>query len=80
MKRSNTISDLSAVVTGLILALNLPPTVPLWMVVVGAVVAIVVIKQLFGEWDKISSIRHWSKSVFIYILCKSHDQLGNTGY
>jgi len=39
---------LSAVVTGLILALNLPPTVPLWMVVVGAVVAIVVIKQLFG--------------------------------
>jgi len=48
MKRSNTISDLSAVVTGLLLALNLPPTAPLWMVVVGAVVAIVIIKQLFG--------------------------------
>lgn len=48
MKRSNTISDLSAVVTGLLLALNLPPTVPLWVVAIGAVVAIVVVKQLFG--------------------------------
>lgn len=48
MKRSNTISDLSAVVTGLLLAFNLPPTFPLWMVVVGAFFAIVIAKQLFG--------------------------------
>ncbi|NLP13878.1 MAG: RnfABCDGE type electron transport complex subunit D [Clostridium sp.] len=48
MKRNNTISDFSAVVTGLLLALNLPPTIPLWVAAVGSVIAIVIIKQLFG--------------------------------
>ncbi len=48
MKRSGTISDLSAVVTGLILAFNLPSTLPLWMAAVGSVIAIVVVKQMFG--------------------------------
>lgn len=48
LKRESTISDLSAVVTGLLLALNLPPTVPLWMAAIGGVVAIVIVKQLFG--------------------------------
>lgn len=48
MKRNNTISDLSAVVTGIILAFNLPATIPLWMAVVGSLVAIVVVKQMFG--------------------------------
>ncbi len=48
MKRDNTISDLSAAVTGVILALNLPVTIPLWMAVLGSFVAIVIVKQLFG--------------------------------
>lgn len=48
MKRDNTISDLSAVVTGIILALNLPVTLPLWMAAIGSFVAIVIVKQLFG--------------------------------
>ena len=48
MKRHNTIGDLSAVVTGLILAFNLPVSIPLWMAAIGAVVAIVVVKQFFG--------------------------------
>lgn len=48
MKRSNTIGDLSAVVTGLILAMNLPSTLPYWMAVIGSFVAIVIVKQLFG--------------------------------
>ncbi len=48
MKRENTIGDLSAVVTGLILAMNLPVTLPLWMAVIGSFVAIVIVKQLFG--------------------------------
>ena len=48
MKRNNTISDLSAVVTGIILAFNLPATLPLWMAVVGSIFAIVVVKQMFG--------------------------------
>lgn len=48
MKRSNTLGDLSAVVTGIILAFNLPSTLPLWMVVIGAFIAIVIVKQMFG--------------------------------
>ncbi len=48
MKRDNTIDDLSAVVTGLILSLNLPSTLPLWMGALGSVIAIVVVKQFFG--------------------------------
>lgn len=48
MKRENTVSDLSAVVTGVILAMNLPVTLPYWMAVIGAFVAIAIVKQLFG--------------------------------
>ena len=47
-KKPSTIKDMSAVVTGLLLALNLPPHFPLWMAVTGAVFAIVVVKMLFG--------------------------------
>ena len=48
MHKPITIKDFSAVVTGLLLALYLPPTAPLWMGVLGSVVAILVVKQLFG--------------------------------
>jgi electron transport complex protein RnfD len=48
MKRESTLGDLSAVVTGLLLALNLPAGLPLWMAVVGSVFAIGVCKQVFG--------------------------------
>lgn len=48
MKKKITISDLSAVVTGLLLALNLPPKAPLWIGVLGGVFAILVVKMLFG--------------------------------
>jgi electron transport complex protein RnfD len=48
MKRPITIGDYSAVVTGLLLALNLPVSVPLWIPVIGSVFAILVVKQLFG--------------------------------
>ena len=47
-KKENTVGDLSAVVTGVILALNLPVDIPLWQAALGSVVAIVVVKQLFG--------------------------------
>lgn len=47
-KRPPTTSDLSAVVTGMILAFNLPPTLPFWMAIIGCFVAIVIVKQLFG--------------------------------
>lgn len=47
-KRKVTIGDLSAVVTGLLIAFNLPPSVPLWMPVVGGFFAIIIAKQFFG--------------------------------
>lgn len=47
-KRTQTIGDLSAVITGLLLAFNLPVTIPLWMVIIGSLVAIVIVKQFFG--------------------------------
>ena len=48
MKRKNTVRDLSAAVTGLLLALNLPVYLPFWMAILGCLFAIVVVKQLFG--------------------------------
>lgn len=48
MKRHNTLGDLSAVVTGLILAFNLPVNIPLWIAAIGSIVAIIVVKQFFG--------------------------------
>lgn len=48
IKKEPSLRDLSAIVTGLLLALNLPPTLPLWMVAVGSAIAIIVVKQMFG--------------------------------
>ena len=48
MKRPVSVGDLSAVVTGLILALNLPPAIPLWIAAISSLVAIVVVKEMFG--------------------------------
>ena len=51
-KREVTIKDLSAIVTGILLGFNLPYTIPIWQAVFGSVVAIVVVKQLFGGIGK----------------------------
>ena len=48
MHRENPTGDFSAVVTGMLLAFNLPATLPWWMALVGAFIAIVIVKQLFG--------------------------------
>ena len=48
LKKPNTIKDMSAVVTGLLLGMNLPPTLPLWQAAVGSAAAIIVVKQMFG--------------------------------
>lgn len=47
-KQARSIDDLSAVVTGLLLAYNLPVSLPFWMAIVGCFFAIVIFKQLFG--------------------------------
>jgi len=48
MGKTVTINDFSAVITGVLLAFNLPPNVPLWLPAVGSFFAIIVVKQLFG--------------------------------
>ena len=47
-KRENTVYDLSAIVTGMLLAYNLPVSIPLWQAAFGSVTAVIVVKQLFG--------------------------------
>ncbi len=51
-KKEQTVGDLSAAVTGLILALNLPANIPMWQAVVGALFAIIVVKCIFGGLGK----------------------------
>lgn len=48
LRKKNTITDFSAVVTGLLLALNMPVNIPLWIPALGGVFAILVVKMLFG--------------------------------
>lgn len=48
LKKSSTIGDFSAAVTGLLLALNLPVSMPFWMAAIGCVFAIIIVKQFFG--------------------------------
>lgn len=48
LKLPDPVGDLSAVVTGLLIAFNLPSSIPLWMAVIGCFVAVVIVKQLFG--------------------------------
>jgi electron transport complex protein RnfD len=51
-KRPNTITDYSACITGVLLAFNLPVTIPLWQAVFGSAIAIILVKQLFGGLGK----------------------------
>jgi len=46
--QTSTVGDLSAVVTGLLLAFNMPASAPWWMGLIGSVIAIVLVKQIFG--------------------------------
>lgn len=48
LKKPITIADGSAVVTGMILALNMPPEIPVWIPVLGGVFAIIIVKQIYG--------------------------------
>ena len=66
-KKENTLSDLSAVVTGVILALNLPVTIPLWQAALGSVIAIVVVKQLFGGIGRNFSNPAITARIFLFI-------------
>ena len=52
VKRETTVSDLSAAVTGVLLGLNMPPTIPIWMLVSGSMFSIIIVKQLYGGLGK----------------------------
>ncbi|MBR0365751.1 MAG: RnfABCDGE type electron transport complex subunit D [Clostridia bacterium] len=52
MKKPNTCRDLSALLTGLLIGLNMPPSIPIWMVVIGSAFAIIIVKQMFGGLGK----------------------------
>ena len=52
LKTSNTTQDLSAVITGVLLAFNLPSSIPAWMIIIGAFVAIGIAKMAFGGLGK----------------------------
>ena len=52
MKKPVTVGDLSAVITGLLLAYNLPVGIPIWQAIFGSAVAIILVKQLFGGIGK----------------------------
>lgn len=47
-KSKNTTKDLSAVVTGILLAFNVPPSIKIWMVVIGSIFTVIIVKALFG--------------------------------
>nr|WP_330388033.1 RnfABCDGE type electron transport complex subunit D [Pseudobutyrivibrio xylanivorans] len=72
--KKSTIKDLSAAVTGLLLALNLPSTLPVWQAVIGSVFAIVVVKMLFWwigtEFHEPST---WRKSIPCYFFRSYND-------
>lgn len=74
--RRNTISDLSAVVTGLLLALNLPVSLPWWEAVIGAAFAIIIVKMLFGGLGQnFMNPALGGRCFFIDCICCGYDEL-----
>ncbi len=67
MRKNNTVSDFSAAVTGLLLALSLPSSVPLWLPVIGSFFAIVIVKQLYGGIGKNVVNPALAARVFLFI-------------
>ena len=77
-KRTNTISDLSAAVTGLLLAMNLPAGFPIWMAIVGCFVAIVIVEQLFGGIGCNFANPAITGRIFLsHRLCRADDHLAD---
>ena len=65
-KKPDTTGDLSAIVTGMILGLNLPPTVPFYVPLIGGIVAIMLVKMLFGGLGK--NFAHPAATARVFLL------------
>lgn len=72
LKKKVPVGDLSAVVSGLLLAFNLPATIPLWIPVVGALFAMVIVKGLFGGLGKNFMNPVLAARVFLFGSWPSH--------
>ncbi len=72
MKKPSSIGDLSAVVSGILLAFNLPVTAPAWLVVVGGVFAMILVKALFGGIGKNIVNPVLAARVFLFASWPSH--------
>lgn len=72
IKKPSPIGDLSAVVSGLLLAFNLPATIPLWIPVVGGIFAMVIVKGLFGGIGKNFMNPVLAARVFLFASWPSH--------
>lgn len=72
LKRTVTISDFSAVVTGLLIGMNLPVTVPLWIPVAGSAFAILLVKQIFGGLGKNFLNPAMAARVFLFMSFPAH--------
>ena len=80
MHKPNTISDGSALVTGMILGLNMPPAIPLWMPILGGVFAIIVVKQLYGGLGQNWMNPALAARCFMLIsLCTGYDKVHRPG-
>lgn len=80
VKRQSTVYDLSAVVTGILVAFNVPVTIPMWMLVLGDVFAIVVAKMLFGGIGQNFINPALSARVFMFLSFPSYMQPTNEVY
>ena len=78
LKKANPISDLSAVVTGIILAMNVPVGMPIGELLIGDFVAIIVVKQLFGGIG-MNEPRSGGPYRAVRQLCRRYEQLGVPG-
>lgn len=79
-KQPSTVYDLSAVVTGMLLAFNLPVTIPMWMPVLGAVFAIIIVKELFGGIGQNIVNPALAARVFLFLSFPAYMQPTNTNY
>lgn len=73
MHKPITIADGSALVTGMILALNMPPQIPVWVPALGGIFAIIVVKQLYGGLGQNFRTRLWLQELPVNFL-RWHDE------
>ena len=79
MHKPVTISDGSALVTGMILGLNMPPAIPLWMPILGGVFAIIVVNSLRRTWSELDEPGSGSEMLYADLLCTGYDKVHRSG-